>query len=67
MEGTVRAIPARAEQAEQTVVSEVKFKRLPAAERRQREAHLADGWQRSALADRFQDVAFEILDVSVLE
>jgi hypothetical protein len=49
------------------VVSEVKAKRLPAAERRQLEAHLADGWQRSALADRFQDVAFEILDVSVLE
>lgn len=67
MEGTACAVPARAEQAEQTVVSEVKFKRLPAAERRQREAHLADGWQRSALADRFQDVAFEILDVSVLE
>jgi len=67
MEGTVRAVPARAEQAEQMVVSEVKFKRLPAAERRQRESHLADGWQRSALADRFQDVTFEILDMSVLE
>ena len=55
------------ENGKQAVVSEVKFKRLPAAERRQLEAHLAAGWQQSALADRFQDVTFEILDVSVLK
>ena len=55
------------ENGKQAVVSEVKFKRLPAAERRQLEAHLAAGWQRSALADRFQDVTSEILDVSVLK
>jgi len=67
MEVTACAVPARAEQAEQMVVSEVKFKRLPAAERRQREAHLADGWQRSARADHFQDVTFEILNILVLE
>ncbi len=49
------------------VVSEVKFKRLSAAERRQLEAHLAAGWQRSALHRRFRKVTFEILDASVLE
>lgn len=55
------------ENGKQAVVSEVKFKRLTAAERRQLDAHLATGWQRSALARRFQDVTFEILDVSALE
>ena len=55
------------EEAKRAVVSEVKFKRLSAAERRQLENHLAAGWQRSALARRFRDVSFEILDVSVLE
>ena len=49
------------------VVSEVKFKRLSAAERRQLENHLAAGWQRSALPGRFRDVTFEILDASILE
>lgn len=49
------------------VVSEVKFKRLSAAERRQLENHLAAGWQRSALQSRFRDVTFEILDASILE
>ena len=48
------------------VVSEVKFKRLSAADRRQLENHLAAGWQRSALHKRFSKVGFEILDVSVL-
>lgn len=55
------------ESGKRAVVSEVKFKRLAAAERRQLENHLAAGWQRSALARRFQDVTFEILDVSALE
>lgn len=55
------------EEGKRAVVSEVKFKRLVAAERRQLENHLAGGWQRSALANRFRDVTFEILDVSVLE
>ena len=55
------------EEGKRAVVSEVKFKRLSAAERRQLENHLAAGWQRSALARRFRDVTFEILDVSVLE
>lgn len=49
------------------VVSEVKFKQLSADERRQLEHQLATAWRRSALARRFRDVRFEILDVSVLE
>ena len=49
------------------VVSEVKFKRLTAAERKQQENHLAAGWQRSGLSRRYRDVSFEILDTSVLE
>ena len=48
------------------VVSEVKFKRLSAAERKQLDKHLAAGWQRSALSRRYRDVTFEILDASVL-
>jgi AAA+ ATPase superfamily predicted ATPase len=54
------------EEGKRAVVSEVKFKRLIAAERRRLENHLAAGWQRSALAKRFRTVAFEILDLSVL-
>lgn len=48
------------------VVSEVKFKRLSAVEKRQLENHLAGGWQRSVLHRRFRKVTFEILDASVL-
>ena len=55
------------ESGKRAVVSEVKFKRLAAAERRQLENQLADGWQRSTLARRFPDATFEILDVSALE
>ena len=49
------------------VVSEVKFKRLSAAERQQLEKHLAAGWQRSGLSRRYREVTFEILDASALE
>lgn len=48
------------------VVSEVKFKRLSADERRHLENELSSAWQRSALAHRFLDVSFEILDISRL-
>jgi hypothetical protein len=48
------------------VVSEVKFKKLTAAERRQLEQHLAQGWQASALSRRFRAVRFEILDATIL-
>jgi hypothetical protein len=47
-------------------VSEVKFKRLSAAERRQTENRLQADWQRSALHRRFPKVAFEVLDATVL-
>ena len=48
------------------VVSEVKFRRLSATERRQLGNHLASSWQKSALARRFREAAFEILDASIL-
>ena len=48
------------------VVSEVKFKKLTAAERRQLEQHLAHGWQASTLSRRFRAVRFEILDATIL-
>ena len=48
------------------VVSEVKFKKLSAADRRRLENHLAAGWQKSALSRRYRDVTFEILDASIL-
>ena len=65
-EGNVEFDYVRDEQG-RAVVAEVKFKRLSAAERRQLESHLAAGWQQSALARRFREVTFEILDVSILE
>ena len=55
----------RAEQ-ECAVVSEVKFKKITATERRQLEHHLANGWQQSALSHRFRVVKFEILDATSL-
>ena len=48
------------------IISKVKFKRLPAAERRRLESHLAAAWQRSALQRRFREVTFEILDATAL-
>ena len=64
-EGNVEFNFARDERGS-AIVSEVKFKRLSAAERRQLESHLAAAWQRSALQSRFRKVTFEILDASVL-
>ncbi len=55
------------EAGKQAVVSEVKFKRLSATERRRIEARLAANWQRSALADRFQGATYEVIDISALE
>lgn len=49
------------------VVTEVKYKKLSSSERRHLERHLADGWQRCALARRFREVRFEILDTARLE
>lgn len=48
------------------VVSEVKFKRLSAVEQRQLEKNLTAVWQRSGLARRFRNVAFEIVDATAL-
>ena len=48
------------------VVSEVKFKKLTAAEHRQLEHHLVNGWQGCALSRRFRAVRFEILDATHL-
>ena len=49
------------------VVTEVKYKKLRSIERRQLERHLADGWQRCALARRFREVRFEILNAALLK
>ncbi len=49
------------------VVSEVKFKKLAAAEHRQLAHHLTNGWRECALSRRFRDVRFEILDATTLE
>ena len=54
------------EEKDGAVVTEMKFKKLSAGERSQLETHLADGWQRCALAKRFRNVRFEILDASLL-
>jgi len=55
------------EAGKRAVVSEVKFRRLSAGEKRQLESHIAAGWQRSALARRYRDATIEILDTTVLE
>jgi uncharacterized protein len=49
------------------VVSEVKWKLLTATERRRLEMELEDKWQRSALRHRHPDVAFEVLDSTILK
>ncbi len=54
------------EERGRVVVSEVKFKKLSAAQRRQLEHHLTGSWQRSALSRRYRNVTFEILDLSIL-
>jgi AAA+ ATPase superfamily predicted ATPase len=48
------------------VISEVKWKRLTLAERRQIERKLAATWQRSALKHKHANVIFEVLDSSIL-
>jgi AAA+ ATPase superfamily predicted ATPase len=58
----------RRDGAEQTlIVSEVKWKLLTASERRRIETELEDKWQRSALRHRHPNVAFEVLDSSILK
>jgi hypothetical protein len=45
----------------------VKWKQLSARERAEIEKRLAADWQRCALRGRFRDVAFEVLDATVLK
>lgn len=52
---------------ERAVVSEVKWRQVAAGERKQMERPLAEAWNRSALAKRYSEVQFEILDASVLK
>jgi hypothetical protein len=49
------------------VVSEVKWKRLSAAERREIEAKLSATWARSTLHRKHPNVVFEVLDSSILK
>ena len=54
--------------AQQTlIVSEVKWTALTAAHRRQVQKQLENTWQRSALRHRHPNVAFEVLDSSILK
>lgn len=53
----------RRDDGQQTlIVSEVKWRRLTAVDRRRIEKQLADTWQRSALRHRHPNVLFEVLD-----
>lgn len=52
--------------SERAVVSEVKWKRLSPDERARIRKHLAEAWSRCALADRYQEVVFEVLDANFL-
>ena len=58
----------RRDNAQQTlVVSEVKWTALTAVDRRQIQKQLENTWQRSALRHRHPNVAFEVLDSSILK
>jgi uncharacterized protein len=52
---------------DRAIVSEVKWKRLTARERAEIESRLVVNWQRCGLRKRFKDVAFEVLDATVLK
>jgi AAA+ ATPase superfamily predicted ATPase len=52
---------------DKAVVTEVKWKRLTAKERAEIEKRLAADWQRCALRSRFKEVAFDVLDATVLK
>ena len=56
----------RGDGRERAVVSEVKWKHLSAGERARIERHLAEGWQRCALRNRYKEVVFEIHDADAL-
>jgi AAA+ ATPase superfamily predicted ATPase len=51
---------------DKAIVTEVKWKRLTAKERAEIEKRLAADWQRCALRGRFKQVAFDVLDATVL-
>jgi hypothetical protein len=58
----------RRDNAQQTlIVSEVKWTVLTAADRRQVQKQLENTWQRYALRHRHPNVAFEVLDSSILK
>ncbi len=57
----------RGDAAQTLVVSEVKWRPLSSAERKRIETRLEETWQRSALRHRHPNVAFEVLDPSILK
>jgi hypothetical protein len=58
----------RRDDGQQTlIISEVKWRHLTAADRRRIETQLEGKWQRSTLRHRHPNVAFEVLDPSVLK
>jgi uncharacterized protein len=52
---------------EQAVVSEVKWRNIPAREKPRLLKHLNDNWQRSTLGKRYPNVALELIDASLLK
>jgi AAA+ ATPase superfamily predicted ATPase len=48
------------------IVSEVKFKRLTASERKQILARLEESWRQSHIGKRRGDAEFEVIDLSIL-
>jgi hypothetical protein len=61
----VRADP-RPSEAHHMIVSEVKWKRLSAADRSGIVKQLEEKWRRSSISKRFANVTFEVLDAGIL-
>ena len=49
------------------VVSEVKWRRVPAREKKQLLSRMAETWQRSTLHKRYPNVEFEVIDAGILK
>ncbi|MBW2369768.1 MAG: ATP-binding protein [Deltaproteobacteria bacterium] len=54
------------DRVQRLIVSEVKWKNIPAIEKKRLLAHLSETWQRSKLHKRHANVSFEIIDAALL-
>jgi uncharacterized protein len=66
-EGRLEFDFVRLENPGRVIVTEVKWRRLSAAERAQSKESLKEKWSRSALSRRYSFVEFEVLDAGVLD